>query len=216
MSIVCYVLRAPPSLIAQVKSDHELLAGVTQHAALSIWNARLEATLARLAPEEAAATRAQRDAALAQMRATPAFAAELDRLATAQARAAALALPEALCLEKQWHILHFALSGSSGLIGAPADTLMSGDEIGDDAGYGPPRVHEPPAARAFADFLAAQDFSKLLAGAAPEAMRAARIYAAPDAIDELLATLLADDFVRLRDYAATARDCGEGLFTWLC
>lgn len=215
MSIVCYVLRAQPSLIAQVRSDHDLLAGVTQHASQSTWNAHFEATLARMTAEEAATMRKQREASLANIRAMPDFAAEFERLAAAQTRAAALALSDALCLDKQWHILHFALSGSSGLTGEPADALMSGEEIGDDAGYGPPRVHAPEAARAYADFLAAQNFPALLAHATPQAMNDARIYGAPDVIDELLATMLSDDFIRLRDYAAAARDGGDGLITWL-
>ncbi|MBL8548723.1 MAG: DUF1877 family protein [Hyphomonadaceae bacterium] len=215
MSIVCYVLRAPSAVIAQVRADHDLLAGVTQHASQSIWNAHFEATLKRLAPEEAATMRKERDDAMKKMRAMPDLAAEFERLAAAQKRAAALNVAEALCLDKQWHILHFALTGSSGLTGEPADALMSGEEVGADAGYGPPRVHDPDAARAFADFLAAQDFAALLARAGPDAMKEARLYGAPGAIDELLATMLSDDFVRLRDYTAHARDRGEGMITWL-
>ena len=52
--------------------------------------------------------------------------------------------PDALCLEKDWHALHYLLTGSAEGGGDPLGFLMAGGrEVGQDIGYGRPRLLPP-------------------------------------------------------------------------
>lgn len=61
-------------------------------------------------------------------------------------------------LDKSWHLIHFALSGSAWGAELPAGFLMSGEEIGEDLGYGPPRILMPEQVAEVAAFLDGVDF----------------------------------------------------------
>src|SRR5882762_365214 len=51
-------------------------------------------------------------------------------------------------LEKAWHGLHYLLTGSAGEGGLPLGFLLEGgEEVGEDLGYGSPRLFQPPEVR---------------------------------------------------------------------
>jgi hypothetical protein len=57
-------------------------------------------------------------------------------------------------LDKSWHGLHFLLCGSAGEGEIPAASLlMGGSPVGEDWGYGPPRVLSPDETQAFASHI---------------------------------------------------------------
>lgn len=83
-----------------------------------------------------------------------------------------------LDLGKNWHALHYLLTGTAWEIGdSAADAaILGGDEIGEDGGYGPARVIAPEPVRAIAAGLDAMDVETLRARFDPDAMAAAQIY----------------------------------------
>src|SRR5579871_4905619 len=62
-------------------------------------------------------------------------------------------LEKPLDLHKSWHLLHYLFTGEVGPAESPGGMLMGGEELGEDIGYGPPRLHEAEATRAFGAFL---------------------------------------------------------------
>ena len=60
------------------------------------------------------------------------------------------------CLEKNWHGLHFLLTGSSSEVSGPLGFLIAGGTaVGDvDCGYGPARAFRPPEVTTLAEALA--------------------------------------------------------------
>lgn len=125
-----------------------------------------------------------------------------------------------LSLGKLWHILHYALAGDEGPTGGGGDALLSGEEIGPNAGYGPARLLTPAETAFFSrhlDHLDAQDIEDNLDF---QAMGEASIYLASsrhrDAQHD--AGLRRDAgryFVRLQDYVTRMADKGNGLLMWI-
>lgn len=58
-----------------------------------------------------------------------------------------------LDLHKSWHVLHYLFTDDADTGRPPGDALLGGRELGEDMGYGPPRLHEPAATAAFARFV---------------------------------------------------------------
>lgn len=84
-----------------------------------------------------------------------------------------------LDLDKSWHGIHYLLTGTAWQIGESAGAaILGGDEIGQDGGYGPPRLLDPHTVRAIATALDALDAETLRARFDPQAMAAADIYPA--------------------------------------
>ena len=214
MSMICYLLRLSPNLIAQIGNDAELLSGVTRSASEYVWNARLK----KLPPQNQGAQerkRAEFQAGLAQM---PQFAEQMQAAEKAKARTATLDVPNALCLDKDWHILHFLFTGDAGPIASPSSALLVGEELGDDAGYGPARWLNPAATKAFAAFLDSQRIDALQDRVDLERMSRAPVYSLPDARETESAGWIKDAvalrFPELLDYVVRAAVADEGLLTW--
>ena len=131
------------------------------------------------------------------------------------------ALESALNLEKSWHILHYAFTGDVGPVGSPGDALLSGEGVGDDMGYGPPRLFDSKSTQAFADFLARHTVEELNARLNYSAMMAAGVYGLPMGqgleaeFEEGIRREVASYFPQLRDYVATMASKGNGLLMWL-
>ncbi|MEH0937814.1 YfbM family protein [Micromonospora psammae] len=82
-----------------------------------------------------------------------------------------------LDLDKSWHGIHYLLTGTAWLIGEGAGAaVLGGVEIGQDGGYGPPRLLDEDTVRAVATALDALDADTLRARFDPGAMAAADIY----------------------------------------
>jgi len=130
-------------------------------------------------------------------------------------------LEQPLSLEKSWHMLHYLVTGQLGPAGGPGDLLLTGEELGEDVGYGRPRLHRATATREFSQFLTTLDAARLQARVDIGEMRRLQVYAIPEGpgSDAELENVLRDNvgayFPRLRDYVATMSDKGNGLLTWI-
>jgi Domain of unknown function (DUF1877) len=67
---------------------------------------------------------------------------------------------QALNLEKSWHILHYLVTGHTDDSSAPGDALLTGESLGEDAGYGPARLHDEIKTREFGQFLETLDLAE--------------------------------------------------------
>ena len=79
--------------------------------------------------------------------------------------------------EKAWHGLHYLLTGSSGESGLPLGFLLEGGrEVGEDMGYGSPRLFEPAEVQQLNTALAPITDDELWSRFDAEAMEAESIY----------------------------------------
>jgi hypothetical protein len=158
---------------------------------------------------------------MAAAAANPAMKESQAMIARAQARVAAIGpLERALSLEKSWHMLHYLFTGHVSPASAPGDLLL-GEDLGEDLGYGPPRLHGPSATREFSDFLQTQDLARLQARVNLEEMARIGVYAMPmgrGSTAEYEGELRSEVglfFPRLRDYVQAMAAKGNGLLLWL-
>ena len=80
-------------------------------------------------------------------------------------------------LEKAWHGLHFLLTGSAGESGVPLGFLLEGgQEVGEDDGYGAPRLFQPGEVQQINAALAPISDDELWGRFDPELMEAESIY----------------------------------------
>jgi hypothetical protein len=150
--------------------------------------------------------------------ASPVLQRELERQMQ-QARTAPAADPGRLLdLHKSWHVLHYLFTGEAEGGTPPANALLGGRDLGDDMGYGPPRLHEPAATVAFARFLAPLTIDELLRRIDIRRMGALGIYCCEDA-DSGSADAIRDDvahyFPLLQSFVANAAQNGNGMLMWL-
>lgn len=82
-----------------------------------------------------------------------------------------------LDLDKSWHVLHYLLTGTAWEIGDGAGAaILGGEEIGEDGGYGPPRLLDAEKVRVISEALDTLDVGMLRARFDVDAMMAADIY----------------------------------------
>lgn len=130
------------------------------------------------------------------------------------------ALEPTISLDKSWYVLHYLFTGHVGPASAPGDFLLTGEEIGEDLGYGPARLHSEAATRDLRRFLDGQDLERLQSRIDLNEMRRQRIYAlplGPGSETEYKNELRADValyFGLLRDYVRQISDKGDGLLVW--
>lgn len=116
-----------------------------------------------------------------------------------------------LDIGKDWHALHYLLTGTPWETGpGVAHTVLGGVETGEDTGYGSPRLLTAAETAEVAAALAALDEAQVMARYDPDAMNDADIYPGSDDYDDEREEL-ADTFRVVRDYYATARDRGFGM-----
>lgn len=122
-----------------------------------------------------------------------------------------------LDLHKSWHILHFLFTGDAWEGELPAATLLAGGrEVGEDLGYGRPRILEQRETGNFARFLCELDVPALAARLDGRAMKALGVYCADDV--ESVAGLhedLSRYFPRLQSFVADAAARRSGLLIWM-
>jgi hypothetical protein len=146
------------------------------------------------------------------------------RIAEARERIARLGSFEPpLDLEKWWHILHYVLTGEIGPAGGGSDLLLTGQELGEDMGYGPARLHGPAETKDFSRFLERQDLANLQARidlGETSRLYPGRLYPAmrgPADAEylDMLRNNVGRHFVRLQDYVRKMADRGNGLLIWV-
>jgi uncharacterized protein DUF1877 len=131
-------------------------------------------------------------------------------------KSGAAAPAKSLSLEKDWHAIHYLLSGAV----EPGATLLSqailgGTEIGDDdLGYGPARYFDPKQAADIAREMARADLeAEMRSRFDPARMAAAKIYPGGWKADEI--EMLIEQFRALRDFFADAGAHGRAVITCL-
>src|SRR5262249_11359793 len=104
---------------------------------------------------------------------------------------------------------------------APGDALLSGEDLGEDVGYGPARLHDEKETTEFARFLVAQDLAQLQKHVNYAEMCRIGIYAMPrgqgseNQFGEMLRAEVACYFPLLRDYVVKMADKKNGFLVWL-
>jgi len=122
-----------------------------------------------------------------------------------------------LDLDKGWHGIHWLLTGSAEPTAAPeSDAIYGGGEVGDDLGYGPPRLLPPEGVRMVAAAIAAIEVESLRARMDPTAMERAQIYPAIwDEVD-IFDAYLAPSFAELREFYIAAAAARQAVIQTLC
>lgn len=89
-----------------------------------------------------------------------------------------------LDLDHEWQILHYLLTGTIEGGAFPASFICEGgEEVGEDRGYGPPRLFSSQQARAIADHLATLDERDVLRRYRPDDIVAKGVYWQPPATE---------------------------------
>ena len=120
-------------------------------------------------------------------------------------------------LEKAWHGLHFLLTGSAGESGEPLGFLLEGgQEVGEDDGYGAPRLFQPGEVQQINAALAPISDDELWGRFDPELMEAESIYPGIwDEEEEELREEYLSYFHELKKVVAQAGQGGMGLLVTL-
>jgi hypothetical protein len=148
-------------------------------------------------------------ATLAELRASP------DRIGTfvAPDDDEAALRRDLISLDKAWHAIHFLLCGNTGLATGPQGSLFAGEELGEDFGYGSPRLLSVAETEAFADFLSSKPDTFVERNFDFGALEAADIY--PDIWDRKDPEdieYVAEYFRTMKAFVRTAADAGEAIF----
>jgi len=122
------------------------------------------------------------------------------------------ALQKPLDLHKSWHALHYVFTGSVFDAQGPGAALLAGEEMGEDLGYGPARLHDAQPTQEFAHFLASQDVATLQARVKVGEMADMGIYGGDD---EEVPGEVAHYFEQLRDYVSAVARANGGLLIFL-
>lgn len=218
MSMLCGIVGVSPSQIGELRTTPSLandLALVAQDEAGIIARKKM---IERLAPDK----RAEAEARFNAMERIPEFQAAQREIDDARAKLAELGpLEPALELQKSWHILHYTMSGNVWGAGSTGDALVAGEDLGNDMGYGPPRLHDPASTKAFGDFIAALDLEQIQSRIQYQELLNLRVYGVPMGrgseaqFEDELRTEVATYFPQLRDYVKRMSQKGNGLLIWL-
>lgn len=203
-----------------MRCEHPRLANDLAHVAQDDqMRSRRDDALQRMPPDRRAAVEAKMRASLDAM---PEMRQMQARIADARAQLAELApLERALDLQKSWHILHYLFTGHIDGSDTPGDALMTGDPIGEDIGYGPARLHDEDAIRAFGQFLGMLELTQLQARVNLSEMKRVGVYSMPIAsgsdvkYEVELRAEVAHYFPLLRDYVGAMAEKKKGLLIWV-
>ncbi len=120
---------------------------------------------------------------------------------------------ESLSLEKSWHSLHYLLTGNlwevNSILGK---TILGGNEIGPDIGYGPARFLEPAELKEIATALKRVSKDDLAKRFDLKAMVAAKVYACHN---EGELELTQEYFTRVVAYYVEAAKRGDAMLLYL-
>ena len=123
---------------------------------------------------------------------------------------------EFLDLDKAWHGVHWLLTGSADDTTTPAgQAILGGTEIGEDWGYGPPRLLRPDEVRRVADALAAHSAEDLRTRFDATAMTAADMYPFIWDEEDVFDEYLAPSYESLREFYARAASRGDAVLAVL-
>jgi Domain of unknown function (DUF1877) len=159
MSMIGYVLGVSSAQIAALLAAPSLASNLAKVAQDQHSKRRRAEVWSRMPPEKREEAQARYQTMLERM---PGAKEAEAQNAKARARLEEIGpLEEALCLEKSWHMLHYLFTGHVDPWQAPGNALLTGEELGEDVGYGPPRLHREKETADFARFLEALDLARL-------------------------------------------------------
>ena len=119
---------------------------------------------------------------------------------------------EFLDLDKAWHGLHWLLTGTTDDSSTPAGmAILGGTEIGEDWGYGAPRLLRPDEVRRVAAVLRDVTEGDLRARFDPAAMKAADLYPSIWDEEDVFAEYLAPQFALMQEFYARAASRGDAV-----
>jgi hypothetical protein len=218
MSMIGWALGVTPPQISALRANPSLVRNLVWVTEGDRWHRAFDDLIERAPPER----RAQLEQSYASFAQSPASKELAARVAKARPEIASLGtIEKPLNLEKSWHLLHYLMTGDVSPVGSPGDLLLTGEDIGEDLGYGPARLHSESATQAFSRFLDAQDGAHLQAGVDLKDMSDARVYGVPMGpgpaaeYETELRNEVAIYFPRLRDYVRTMADRGNALLVWV-
>jgi Domain of unknown function (DUF1877) len=249
MSMICWVLGVASAQINALRAKPALVSKLTLVARIDLLGAHLDDLTRRMTLEQRAQLEASQAQFAANPAVKKAEAKAEATVADARAAVGPLGpIEKALSLEKSWHMLHYLFTGHVGtwhsgeLLSSeveagevyeifapdrlyderhePGNLLLSGEELGENVGYGPARLHDQSKTSDFSRFLAGQDLARLRAHTDFDAMnRAGVLYGARESGDEALHQMLHEEialyFQLLRDYVRAMADKGNGLMVWI-
>jgi hypothetical protein len=207
MSIICSVMGVTPAQIATLRATPLLVRNLVGVAQDEDFKSRFDELAKRMTPAQIKKFEENQVPPLA------------DAEARSQVKSLGVLEP-AITLEKSWYMLHYLFTGHIGLGDAPGDFLLTGEELGEDLGYGPARLHTEMATRDFRDFLDRQEVERLQRRIDLKEMLRLGVYGMPlgSGSDEEYANELRSDvavfFTLLRNYARKQSDKGNGLLLW--
>ena len=110
-----------------------------------------------------------------------------------------------LALDKSWHGVHFLLTGTAWGTDDPlGGAVLGGREVGEDDGYGPPRLLEPDGVRTVADALEGATDAELRGRFDAEQMQRLDIYPQIWGESDILDEYLMPNVAALREFYARA------------
>ena len=216
--MIGHVLGITPAQISTLRAMPAKVNKVTRVVQEVRHQAQLATILERMSPEQ----RKQYEASMVPLQTSPLM--DEVRVINEEARKETTNIgpfEQVLSLEKSWHVLHYLFTGHSGPASAPGDFLLTGESLGEDAGYGPARLHGPAAAQVFSAFLQGLNEARLYGRINLAEMGRLHVYGTPPVAGALadpevgLREEIGFHFPRLRDYVRTMADKGNGLLTWL-
>jgi hypothetical protein len=123
---------------------------------------------------------------------------------------------EILDLHKSWHGLHWLLCQDAWDGPEPFKyAILGGEDIGEDTGYGPPRLVMPEMVQRVWTGLAELDTRTLLKRYDGGRMDAADIYPGNFAEDDDWRDDMRRDYGRLRSFYERAAKAGDGVLSWI-
>jgi hypothetical protein len=222
MSMMCSLLGVSPEQIRAIKADPDVASSLVMGAEgfTPSGEHRMQAiqdALAAMHPEMRKAVEGQLNAVMKQIGALSAA----QPSAKQPSRKSAGASEPRLELEKSWHMLHYLFTGKAEPSRAPEDSLLSGEDVGEDMGYGPPRLLDAKATAAFARFLEGIDPDALVARVSYDEMLHAGVYGMPmgggsaENFEDELREEVGYYFPLLRSYVAGMAKKQYGLLVWI-
>jgi Domain of unknown function (DUF1877) len=219
MGMIGWVLGLSSPQISALRAEPSLASDLVRVVQDQQVKNRFAQAMSRMPPEKREAAEAQYRAALEQRPGVKEAEARNAGVRTKLEQAGPL--EEALDLEKSWHMLHYLFTGHIHPWNAPGDALLTGEGLGEDVGYGPPRLHNEKETLDFARFLATVDLARIQEHVNYREMSRIGVYAMPmgpgseSEYEVELRAEVASYFPRLRDYVTKMADKQNGLLLWI-
>lgn len=216
MSMICWMNGLSPAQIAAMRADPSLVDDFTFIAENDFRRTEFEAAYAKMTPEEKKERAQQYQNALDG---------EKEMVDPLRPRFAPYGACEPLLpLFGDWNVMHYVFTGDENLDRPhpPGDFLLTGEEIGEDAGYGPPRIQDPDATAVIARYLASLTWDDLKPRADINEMSRLEVYPLswghgdvdPETTQQWLEAI-PRNLQKLQDYTARMAAKGYGLLLWL-